>query len=544
MSFRPRRALVGLVAVAAALATLPAAASAVITPSLTLDQSAGTTAGSSTTIGFNATFSPNPATDSVKDLSLALPPGLLANEAINGGECLGSSTPSSVCQVGSGTVTLAGSPTPVTLYLVKPPQPGDVGGLDLVVDTSPATPEGVADVTLGATGLNVSFSNLPSPGISGMSVKLANLRLPTSCPSPSANVTLTADSQQSATPVDTTAPLAVTGCNTMPYAPKLTASITKDKHGNGATLVFGVTQAANEAASKSIVLKLPKGLSPNAVAVAACLTGTGPGCTVGTAKATSPLVPSPALAKGTVTLSGTLGAPTLTIAFPAPFAITLTGTINLASSSVTFASVPDVPLTSLTQTITGPNGQKAFTTDCKPANVTGTFTGQNGTVKRVNTTVTFVGCPSPTASGSTSGLASGHPKLKFAVAHGKGGPNITTVAVGVAAGLKFSHAAIVSHKTCTTKGKKKKCTTTTLIKGLGISGAQAKSVTIKGGKLVITLTKPAGRITVIAAGPLVSETKALQTKIKKHRVKSLNFSFTITDAKKVATPVSLNLKAH
>ena len=70
---------------------------------------------------------------------------------------------------------------------------------------------------------------------------------------------------------------------------------------------------------------------------------------------------------------------------------------------------------------------------------------------------------------------------------------------------------------CTTKNKKKKCTTTTLIKGLGIVGGKAKTVAIKGGKLVITLKKPAGNVTITVSGPLVTETKALQTKVKKHR---------------------------
>ena len=63
------------------------------------------------------------------------------------------------------------------------------------------------------------------------------------------------------------------------------------------------------------------------------------------------------------------------------------------------------------------------------------------------------------------------------------------MALGVPSGLKFSSSAIVKHKTCTTKQGKKKCTTTTLIKGLGIVGGKAKTVAIKGGKLVITLKK-------------------------------------------------------
>jgi hypothetical protein len=543
VSSRPRRALVGLAVAAAALAALPASALAAITPALTLDQSAGTTAGSNPAIGFNATFSPNPGTDSVKDLSLALPGGLLANEAIDGGACLTSATPNSACQVGSGTVTLGGAGTPVTLYLVAPPKTGDVGGLALVVGTSPGPPASTADVTLGASGLNVAFSSLPA-GISAMSVRFTNLRLPTSCPTPAANVTLTADSYADSTQKSTTAPLTVTGCSSLPYAPSLTAAVTRDANDSGAGVVLSITQAASESANKSIVLSLPKGLAPNATADIPCLSAAG--CTIGTATATSPLVPSVALSNGTVTLSGNATTPTIAVSFPA-LGITIPGTVSLANNSVTFANVPDFPLTDLTLNVTGPSGKKAFTTDCAAANVVGSFTAQGGQTHTSTAAIAFTNCAQkPTASGSTSGLASGQPKLKLKVVHGKGAGNVATVAIGLPSGLKFSRSAFVKQKTCTkaSKGKKAKCSTKTLIKGLGISGGKAKSVAIKGGKLVIALAKPAGTVTFTISGPLVSETKSLQTSVRKHKTKTLKFTVKTTDAKHKSTTLSLKLKAH
>ncbi len=116
--------------------------------------------------------------------------------------------------------------------------------------------------------------------------------------------------------------------------------------------------------------------------------------------------------------------------------------------------------------------------------------------------------------------------------------------VGLPNGLKFSHSAFVTHKTCTTKKGKKKCTTTTLIKGLGISGASAKSVALKGGKLVITLKKAASSVTVDLSGPVLTESKSLQTNVKKHTVKSLTVTLKVTDAKHTSTSVPLKLKAH
>ena len=63
------------------------------------------------------------------------------------------------------------------------------------------------------------------------------------------------------------------------------------------------TQTVGESSSKTIVFTLPKGLAPNVIADAPCLTGSGTGCQIGTAVATSPGVPNAALANGIVKLS-------------------------------------------------------------------------------------------------------------------------------------------------------------------------------------------------------------------------------------------------
>ncbi len=495
MSLRASRALVGLV-IAGALLALPAVASASISPvGLSLTEPTGTTAGTSpATVGIDATFSSN-ATDSPKDITFALPSGLLANADQAGGICLLSSTPNSSCVVGGGTMTAVGTPTPVSLYLVKPPSPGDIAGVALVQSGATLS---TADVTLRSTptiGLNIAFSNLPNDDITELNLSFTTLRLPTSCPSPAANVTVTADSYLSATTQSDSKPLNVTGCTGLPYAPELTASLIKDSKDQGGELDLGITQAATESASRSITLGLGNAITPNLTVVVPCLIGSGSGCAIGTATATSPLVPDAALAAGSVTLSGTAVAPTITVAFPAPFALTMTGAVSLSSGSVTFGSVPDVPLTSLLLKLTGPNGQKAFNVvSCAPRNLTGSFTDQGGTITNSSAAIKFVNCASkPTASGSLSGLAAGIPKLHFKATHGKNAPNIASVAIGLPSGLKFARSAIVSNRTCVTRNGRKTCTTTTLIRGLGISGANVASVALKGGKLLVTLKKRLGK---------------------------------------------------
>jgi hypothetical protein len=534
---RQAKALLGLVAAATAFATaLPATASADFTASLSLDQSAGTTADTSPAIGFDEKFGSSNG-DAVRTVSLALPPGLLANESIAGGRCLLSSSPSAGCQVGSGTVSLAGGGSqPFAVDLVKPQHPANLAGLSFVFGTTPLT---TSDVMLGASGAATVVSNLAA-GIAETNFTFTDLRLPSSCPSPGANVTMTAVSQ-SGVSVTATAPLTVTGCSGLPYAPTLAVSEAKDAKDQGATLGLHITQAANEAASRTIILKLPSGIGVNVAADTRCLTGANTGCMIGSAAASSPLAPMKLT--GTVKLAGSRSSPTVTVAFAAPFALTLVGDVNLTAGTLTINDVPDVPLTDLKLMITGPNGQKAFTTTCRPSHTTGTFTSQSGMTKVVSSKVTLTHCAAtPTASGSARGLATGHPKLRLTASQGQGAAKIASIAVSVPPGLKFARSVISTAKTCITKHRRRTCTTT--IKGLGVSGAKVKSVALRGGALMITLKKAAEDVAVNLSGPALTETGALQSDVKTHKVTRVTATLKVTDAKHTTTLVPLRLDAR
>jgi hypothetical protein len=548
VSSRPRRALVGLVVAAAALAALPASALAAgetfaVTPS-------NTQAGGLTNVSTTLTFAPG---DTPKTVVTALAPGMLGNLNANPVCLIGSQQLTAACQIGTATISTDATPDITgNLYLV-PPQGTDASGIEFVPPAGSGLSNQYIGVSLnpstGGLNLTTTFGQVTGVNVTKFAANFTTLngqeftRLPSSCGAATSTANVT---YYGPTPAGSASgSFTPTGCATLPYAPAMTAAIDRDSKG-GAALTLGITQAANESASKTIVLQLPKGLTPNVGAVASCLNATG--CKIGTATATSPIVPSVALANGSVQLTAQGTVPSITVSFPAPFAISLTGAVNLNNNSVTFANVPDVPLTALTLSVTGTSGGKAFNTDCAPASIGGTFTPQSGTAaKTVSAAIKFTHCAlKPTVSGSTAGLASGHPKLKFKITHGKGAPNVATVALGLPGGLSFSRSAIVKHKVCTkaSKGKKAKCSTTTLIKGLGIAGGKAKSVAIKGGKLVITLKKASGKLTITVSGPLVSESKSLQTKVKKHKTKSLKFSVKVTDAKHTSTTVSLRLRAH
>jgi hypothetical protein len=552
VAIRARRALVGL-ATAAAVLILPASALAA-NETLTVTP-ANLQAGGGTSVTATLAFDP---TDTPKTVVTSLAPGMLGNLNANA-HCLLSQQLTAACQIGTATAKtdIAGSGSfSGNLYLVPAQATTDAAGIEFVPATG--APPALTNQYIGVSpnpnapgGLNLTttFPNPTPAHITGFTANFTTLngqpftRLPSSCGTATNTVSVT---YYNGTPTGSASgSVTPTGCANLPYAPGLTASETKDAKDTGATLQFTITQAAGEAANKTIVLKLPTGLGINLAADVGCLTGTGSGCTVGTATATSPLIPSAALANGTVTLGGTGSAPTITITFPAPFAITLGGKVSLANSTVEFDNVPDVPLTSLNLHLTGPGTQKAFTTNCTPSSTTGTFTSQSGVTKTATATVTLVNCAAkPTATGSLSGLVAGHPKLRFKATQGKGAAKIASVAVGLPAGLKFSRSAIVTHKTCVTKSGKKKCTTTTTIAGLQVSGASAKSVALTCGKLLVTLKKAAGGVTVDLSGPILTEPGSLQTRVKKHKVKSLTVTLKVTDAKGTATSVPLELKAR
>lgn len=540
MSLRPRRAVLGLIAAVATLVALPAtalAAGETLTVAPASSQ-AGAGTNVSATLGFAAGQTPQTVVTS-------LAPGMLGNLNANPSCLAGAPQITPACQIGTATVDTTAGNLPGNLYLV-PPQGTDAAGIELVpadqyigVALNPNIP--------GGLNLTTTFANTSPAEVTSFVANFTTLngqeftRLPSSCGPATSSFTTTYYGTAAAG--SASGSFTPTGCGSLPYAPVLSATLTKDAKDSGVAMDLGITQAASESASKSIEFGLPKGLAPNLGALEACLNATG--CRIGAASATSPLIPSVALANGTVTLSASGLTPVISISFPTPFGIMLSGAVNLTSGTVTFAGVPDVPLSALKLSITGPNGKKAFTTTCAPGNITGSFTAQSGATHTSSTPIAYSGCATPTVTGSTSGVAGGQATLKLKVTHAKGGANIASVAIGLPGGLRFSRSAFVSHRTCTTlKGKTKKCTTTTLIKGLGVAGATAKSVSLKGGKLVIGLVRPSGRVTLTVSGPLLSETKGLQTKAKKHKAGKLTFTLKVTDATNTASTVAVKLAAH
>jgi hypothetical protein len=527
---KERSALVGaLVVVATALFAPGAQAS--ITPSLSLDQSAGTQAAASQSLGMDLKFNnaaAYPVSDTPEHLTINLPSGLLANADIDGGACLKTADLSDTnCQVGTGTVTayaglsgvgLVPLPTDVTFDLVPPPATGDLAGLAVnyngnqigstagIVVRPSGNPDGVGvtidfvlpnELDASALGLPLSDTGAPIE-ITEIDSTFDGLRYPTTCPSTPANVSVAVDSYSDSTVHNLSAPLHVTGCSTLPYVPKLSVSAVKDSSDRSVKVTAGVTQAADESPTKSLSLSFPDAaLGVNLAAIKLlCLDVSKGGCTpVGTAAAVSPLYPQPLTASAYLT--GTALGPTLTLVFPPPFPLTLVGNVTLTTKDAVFNGLPDIPLTSLSMVFNG-GAESMFLTNCNPGTgvADGTSTDQNGD-KTVSTSIKYsiAGCAASSSGSSKSGAnsapivsssaltgaKSGHPSLSFRVSVRKRAPKLTQLSVKLAPGISF-----VRHRV----GKRMKIT------GVSLTGARVKALAISHGRLMIKLRKPASAFRV------------------------------------------------
>lgn len=520
-----RSALVGaLVAVAAAVFTPGAMAS--INPSVTLDQSAGTQAGATQNLGMDLKFPPTSlgSTDTPDVMTINLPPGLLANASINGGSCLTTfDINSSNCQVGSGTVSSTelgvgvGISLPVDFYLVPPPAAGDLAGLAVANygQQIGATAAVKVRSTSDPLGVGVTIDFVLPNNLFGLPIQVTDinstfdgLRYPASCPSPAARLSVSIDSYQDSTVHTISAPLNVTGCSSLPYAPKLSLTATKDKSDRGVGIATSVTQTAAESPSKSLTLSFAgttMGVNLQSIKLL-CGNPTAGTCTpVGVATASSPDYPKPLTANAYLT--GTALGPTLTLVFPPPFPLVLVGTVNLASLTTTFNGLPDIPLTSLALNLNG-GPTSLFITNCNPGSgtVNASSTDQNGD-KTAKTAVPYTirGCSSSANSGGSGssgggnnggagtnsapsvtapalvGLKSGHPSLTFSVRERKHAAKLKQLSVMITPGMSFA-----AHKV----GKHEKIT------GVTLAGAQIRSLAITHGRLVITLRRPASSFRV------------------------------------------------
>jgi hypothetical protein len=553
-------AVMGAVA-ASGLAALAPSAGAAITPAISLDQSAGKTAGSTANLGVDLTFSPSPAgtADSPDHMTLNLPPGLLANASIDGGACLTTADLNdSACEVGSGVVTAYAFgtvpiPTSVTFDLVPPPSPGDLAGL--AVNSSGTQVGATADIKVRPSGdpngVGVTIQFVLPNSLDGVPISIHQisstfdgLRYPTSCPSTPQTFSVAADSYSDSTVKTVSAPLSVTGCSSLPYSPSFAVTATRDSGDPQVKILTNITQSASEAPSRSVALALPYAqLQPSLAGLQRlCLNLASGTCTpVGSVTAASPLYPK--ALTGQAYLTGSVTSLTLTLVFPAPFPLTLVGSVNLITNVTTFTGLPDIPLTSLQVALDGgTNGLFKTLCHAPTGTASATLTDQNGD-KTVTAPAKFTiaGCPTPsgpTSGGggggggtrvsapSATGLASGHPSLSFRVTAAKRAARIKAITVALPRGL-----SVIAHRTRHRLA----------IRGVRVRGGSIKSLSLSHGHLVITLRRAVAGMTVTLSGAALKESAALRTQARRHKLRHLALSVIAENAKGRRTTIHVRV---
>jgi hypothetical protein len=438
------------------------------------------------------------------------------------------------------------------MYLVAAPKASDVAGVETIIEGAPTTVGELALASSPAVAYVLSYTNL-APGITEFQFTLNSPRLPTSC-GPNATVTVGADSWQGSSGI-ATAPLLVTGCEALPYAPAVAATVTKLPGGTNAVLDTLFTQTPGESATSAIQFAIPSGLKINKV-LQPCFQEKP--CVVGTASAQSPLLPSPALGNGTLTLGATAGATgsgeasqlsapvtgvSMTLSFPPPYHFSVSAPVDFTEHTITFSGMPDIPLSSLDLRFTGPPSGAAFATSCTSGSMATTLTPQDGNpARKVLAPVNNVGCPPPApprtgrahATGSLYGLASGRPTLRLRAVHGHNAPGIASLTLALPKGLRFRGSALTARRVCGAGA----CQAQPSIKGLSIAGARLAAARLQSGKLVLSLAGAVPSVSVSARTPLLSESASLRFKAKDQRA-GLAARLRITDAGGTSTLVSV-----
>lgn len=200
----------------------------------------------------------------------------------------------------------------------------------------------------------------------------------------------------------------VANCGTLSFAPKFAATTSaKTSRADGASLVTTLTQGAGQANIKYVKVQLPRQLPSRLSTLNKACTeaqfNTNPeGCPaaskVGTAKVVTPTLNKPLTGRAIFVSHGGAAFPDLDLVVEGEgVRVILVGNTEIKSNvtTTTFASTPDVPVSSVTVNLpTGPYSALAAYGDvCRyPLLMPTTITGQNGKVSKSTTKIAVSGC--------------------------------------------------------------------------------------------------------------------------------------------------------
>jgi hypothetical protein len=385
----PRRLIGIVIAAAALLVALPASAQALSLSGLSAAP-ASTQAGAHSNFTIQMSFGGG----QVKDLTVGLPPGMIGNPnaaplctvaQLNSTSCPSETIVGHVDATAQVSVLGIPLPVPITasgsLFNLTP-QAGEPARFGIVLN--PLGIPGLQPIILQSAvqlrpdfGLNTVINNIPNTTLlSGDTTILSQvitlfgtapgtgkafMRNPTSCGTNTTSFSATPYSGASDTD---TASFTTTNCGALDFSPSFTALLAGAAQGTPTTAVTSIDQDNDEAGLRDAHVFVPPDLAPNTLTdllshrcapadfqAGTCLDNT----VVGNAIATSPLL-SQALA-GQVHLVDNGGGllPNVGLDLRGQLHLLLQGSLN-ADKSVTFAGLPDIPISHFQLAFTNPPG--------------------------------------------------------------------------------------------------------------------------------------------------------------------------------------------
>jgi hypothetical protein len=439
----------------------------------------GTASPANPTSGANSNFTVNiqfgggtSQAESVKDLTVELPPGLVGNpnaaplctvDELNADDCPANTQLGDVSSnVSVGLLvpqTVQGS-----LYNLTP-QPGEPARFGIVLRSLPL---GLGNLVLqsGAVlrkddfGLNSVVNGIPNEQ-DGIPIHVnsqvltlfgesktgnAFLRNPTSCGSQTTGFEATSHGGESA---EGEATFTLSGCQALPFKPKLTAVLGAPGRTTSGTLpplTTVIEQKDGEAGLKRAQVVLPTNVGADATKLAVdCplpafqASNCPPNTIIGSAESESPLLEDPLA--GDVSIvepPGPIGLPQLGVDLKGPLAIQLLGTFILVPGpGNVFEGLPDIPISRFELQFAQDKLVLTSRDLCAPPipTISTDFLGYNGAKRTGQVAAQIAGC-TPNASVKLSKTRSKHPRMRLKV--DGGGSTLNKATLKLPRQLKFS----------------------------------------------------------------------------------------------------------
>jgi hypothetical protein len=515
---------------AVAGAVLAPATAAAFGPKTASAAPASTQAGANS--DFTVHFDVDESARDIKGFVIHLPPGEVgaatATPLCTQAQFAAKACPANT-QVGTTTTiaTLLGAPVPLSipgvLYNLQPsgseparlgirltPTVGDEvllqsvitvrasdGGLDSSVDGLPNTAGGIP---IDVTAIDITlFGRAGNPAKGFMSN-------PTSCGT--ATTTIDAFAYDGARG-SASASFTPTGCDKLPFAPKLSAILDGAAKGARPALTTVVEQSAGEANARSVEVTLPTGIGavpaillracPEAVfAQAACPAN----AQIGSAKAQTPALAAPLTGAVLLVKPAAMPLPQLVLDLHGPISLRLPVTFGFGPGGrlrSTLSGLPDTALSRFTLNLEGgKDGLLANGRDiCAGApRIDAAFVAQSGAKASASATPELRGCI-PAAKATLKGLARGRPTLVLRLTTGLG-PKLTSVGLTLPKTLRVTRRGLRRSLTVVAGGRTvakpslRRTPRTLTVGGLPKGGSSAVELRLRRGAVALARKLRAG----------------------------------------------------